>query len=144
MPLSFIGVAWTLYLSDSMLDVIALIGTILMCGLVVNNGIVLIDHINQLRGAGLPRTEAIVRAGINRLRPITMTAMTTILGCIPLAMGSKFKDLAFESLGRTMVGGLAVGTVITLLATPLLYTLLEDAQRWCLRFVSGIARLHRN
>jgi HAE1 family hydrophobic/amphiphilic exporter-1 len=142
-PLSFIGVAWTLYLSDSMMDVIALIGTILMCGLVVNNGIVLIDHINQLRKAGLPRTEAIVRAGINRLRPIGMTALTTILGCIPLAMGSKFQDLAFESLGRTMIGGLTVGTLITLLATPLLYTLLEDAQNWCARFLSGILLFSR-
>ena len=113
-PLAFIGVYWSMYLTDTPLDSIALIGGILMCGIIVNNGIVIVDHVNQLRRLhGLPRTRALLQAGRDRLRPVLMTALTTVLGCVPLAIGTGSGQDRLYSMGRALVGGLAMGTILT-------------------------------
>lgn len=144
LPLAFVGVVWFMYLTDSAMDTVALIGMVLMTGIVVNNGIVIVDHINQLRGKGIDRFEAIVQGGRDRFRPVMMTALTTILGCVPLALGGAFgSEVTFESLGRALIGGLTSGTILTLIVVPLIYTLIDDLRDWLAAFFADIARLRQ-
>lgn len=141
-PLAALGVCWAMYLTNTPVDTVSLIGVILLMGVVVNNGIVIVDHINQLRKQGIGRTEAILQAGRDRFRPVMMTALTTILGCVPLAVGSTIgQTVAFYSLGRALIGGLTAGTFLTLVVVPLFYTLVDDVQTWCLRFLSDLRGL---
>lgn len=133
-PLAFLGVAWIMYITGTPMDTIAFIGCILMVGVVVNNGIVIVDHINQLRKQGLSRHEAIIQGGKNRLRPVLMTALTTILGAIPLAIGGRIGEPATVSLGMSMIGGLTAGTFLTLFVVPLFYSFIDDLQEWLKRF----------
>ncbi len=142
-PLAFLGVYWSLYLTGTLLDTVALIGALLMCGVVVNNGIVIVDHINQLRREGLDRHTAVTQAGINRFRPVMMTALTTILGCVPLAIGTGSGNDALNSLGRALVGGLTTSTFLTLLVVPLFYTFIDDTREWFVRYAASILRLGR-
>jgi HAE1 family hydrophobic/amphiphilic exporter-1 len=138
--LAFVGVYWSLYLTATPLDTVSLVGSILMCGIIVNNGIVIVDHINQLRHAGMPRSGAIVAAGRNRLQPVLMTSLTTILGTLPIAIGSS-EGGVLNSLGRALVGGLTVGTLLTLLVVPVVYTLLDDFQGWCRHYAAELRGL---
>ena len=126
-PLAFCGVYWTLYLTGTPMDIMALIGCIILVGVVVNNGIVLIDQVQQRRTDGASRTDALVASGRSRLRPILMTALTTIGGLLPMALGSaSLLGIEYYPLGRVVIGGLLSGTVLTLLAVPLTYALLDD------------------
>jgi HAE1 family hydrophobic/amphiphilic exporter-1 len=134
-PMAMLGVYWTLYFTGTPLDIMGFIGVIVLIGVVVNNGIVLVDLVTRLRGEGMERTEALVQAGQRRLRPILMTAMTTFFGLLPMALGrSTFLDIPYAPLGRVVAGGLATATVLTLFFVPLLYTLLDDlraaSRRW--------------
>ncbi len=134
-PMALLGVYWTLYITGTPLDLMAGIGLVVLIGVVVNNGIVLVDLVTRLRGEGMERTEALVQAGQRRLRPILMTAMTTFFGLLPMALGrSTFLDIPYAPLGRVVAGGLATATVLTLFFVPLLYTLLDDlraaSRRW--------------
>src|SRR5690606_19390263 len=123
---------------------VAFIGCILMVGVVVNNGIIVIDHINQLRRGGRDRTAAILQGGRDRLRPVMMTALTTILGCVPLALGGGVgREISFTSLGRALIGGMTTGTLLTLVVVPLCYTLIDDARTWFLRYFADLRRLRR-
>jgi len=143
-PISFVGVYWMLFLTGTSLDTIAFIGCILMVGVVVNNGIVIVDHINTLRRRGMARHEAIVQSGRDRFRPVMMTAITTILGCLPLAIGSEYGSrVTFQSLGRALIGGLTTGTLLTLFVVPLFYSLIDDARTWFLHFFANLLRLGR-
>ena len=111
----------------------AWVGMIVLVGIVVNNGIVLIDHINNLRRAGLERREAILRGCAERLRPIAMTAATTIVGLIPLAWGSGgLFEMRYFPLARTVMGGLMASTLLTLVVLPTYYVLLDNCSRWIL------------
>ena len=126
-PLAFAGVAWTLYLTDTPLDVMAIVGGIILVGVVVNNGIVLIDQVQQRRAAGEDRTQALIEGARHRVRPILMTAFTTIGGLIPMAIGrAALLGIEYYPLGRVVIGGMLTGTFLTLLAVPLLYSLLDD------------------
>lgn len=146
-PLSLVGIYWTMYLTGTTMDTISLIGIIVMCGIIVNNAIVIVDRIAQLQRGGMPRFEAIIQAGRDRFRPVVMTALTTIAGALPIAVGSpQKKDLltdVLDSLGRTIVGGMGVGTLLTLLVVPLFYTLIDDIQTWGIQYVLGIMRIRR-
>lgn len=127
-PLAFTGVFWTLHLTDTPMDIMSIIGCIILVGVVVNNGIVLIDQVQQRRAAGAPRDVALVEAARQRVRPILMTALTTIAGLVPMAFGSaSLLGLEYHPLGRTVIGGLIAGTALTLLAVPLFYALLDSA-----------------
>jgi hydrophobic/amphiphilic exporter-1 (mainly G- bacteria), HAE1 family len=139
-PLSLAGAIWALYFTNTQMDTITMIGCILMAGVIVNNGIVIVDHINQLRNEGLPRLEAIVLAGQDRFRPVMMTAITTILGLVPLAMAKTGGAATFAGLGRALVGGMTVGTILTLVVVPLFYTLIDDLQHGTRDFLAGISR----
>lgn len=126
--LSWVGVFWLLWWTEAKLDIMAAIGLILLAGVVVNNGIVLVDLINRMRREGMARTEAILAAGSLRFRPILMTALTTIMGMLPMAFGNaSFVGMPYSGLGRTFVGGLLSSTTLTLVVVPLFYTLLDDA-----------------
>ena len=128
-PFALVGAYWTLYLTGTPFDVLAGIGMVILVGIVVNNAVVLVDLIGQLRRAGMPRRDAVLEAGRRRLRPILMTALTTICGLIPMATGSaSIIGLPYQPLGRALIGGLAASTVLTLLVVPLFYTLLDDLQ----------------
>ncbi|MFY0535008.1 efflux RND transporter permease subunit [Nannocystis pusilla] len=126
-PLSFIGVWWFLMLTGSPIDALAVIGILLLLGVVVNNGIVLVDFINSARASGLSREEAIVQAGMQRFRPILMTALTTVGGMIPLAFTTpNGEGLDYGPFGKTLVGGMTTATVLTLVVVPVAYTYFDD------------------
>ena len=126
-PFAFLGVYWTLYLTNTPFDMMAQIGLIVLIGVVVNNAIVLVDMVNRHRAEGKGRTEAILEAGYNRFRPILMTTFTTIFGLLPLAVGNtNLIGIPYAPLGRTMMGGLFASTFLTLFVVPLFYTYLDD------------------
>ena len=126
-PFSFLGVYWVLYLTDTPFEIMSMIGSVILIGVVVNNAIVLIDLANRLRAEGKSRYDALVEAGRHRFRPILMTTFTTAFGLLPMAAGnSKMVGLAYAPLGRTMIGGLLASMVLTLLLVPLFYTFFDD------------------
>ncbi|HAV64416.1 MAG TPA: hypothetical protein DCY13_18865 [Verrucomicrobiales bacterium] len=129
-PLGSIGAVLALKLTDTYIDEMAYTGALLLVGVVVNNGIVLVDYANQLRRSGLERSEALLTATRHRFRPIIMTALTTICGMIPLTFGSsEGMGINFKSFGLVLIGGMTSATLFTLLAVPVFYTLIEDAQK---------------
>jgi HAE1 family hydrophobic/amphiphilic exporter-1 len=137
LPFAFAGVAWMCLLTGTPFNLMAQIGLLILVGIVVNNGIVLLHHVHQLREEGMPRPQALLKAGRDRLRPILMTTATTVLGLLPLALGGPHVgDILYYPLARTVIGGLLVSTALTLVLVPVLYTLLEDA--W-----NGLARAWR-
>lgn len=134
-PMALFGVYWTLYLTGTPLDVMGGVGLVILIGVVVNNGIVLIDLVTRLRAEGMERREALVEAGRRRLRPILMTALTTIFGLLPMAMGtSTFVGIPYAPMGRVVAGGMVAGTLLTLFFVPYLYSVLDDmresGRRW--------------
>jgi len=130
LPFAFVGIAWICFLTGSPFNLMAQIGLLILVGIVVNNGIVLIHHVHQLRERGIERGRAILDAARDRLRPILMTTLTTILGLLPLAFGNAHVGgVLYFPLARTVIGGLAAATVLTLILVPCLYTLLEDGSR---------------
>lgn len=108
------------------MGVTALIGVIMLAGIVVNNGIVLVDYINTLRSEGKAMDEAIIIAGPIRLRPILMTTLTTVLGLIPLALGIGEGAETQAPMAIVVIGGLTLSTVLTLVFVPTFYTIIED------------------
>ncbi len=150
-PLAFLGVVWIVYFAhlrmpSVAMDTIGFIGCVLMVGVVVKNGIVIVDHVNQLRKEGLARFEAVMLGGSHRLRPVLMTALATILGAAPLLaplISARWGSPATISLGCAMIGGLITGTVLTLFVVPLFYTLVDDFQGWLGRYFGGLLGLAR-
>ncbi len=133
-PFALVGVFWLLWITNTPFNLMAQIGLLILIGVVVRNGIVLIDRVHQLRESGVDRMEALLRAGNDRLRPILMTAATTILGLLPLALGSSaLLGLSYYPLARAVIGGLAASTVLTLIILPFVYSLFDDAAAWARR-----------
>ncbi len=125
--LAFFGAFWSLWLGGYDLNPLAFMGIIILIGIVVNNGIVLVDHVNSLRTSGVERRQALIQGCGDRLRPVIMTAISTIFGLIPLVIAKATVAGAYiDSIAVAVVGGLATSTVITLLALPVWYTSLED------------------
>lgn len=122
-PFALIGVVLTLLVTQTPISVVVLIGLIMLAGIVVNNAIVLIDYINQLRKQGIAKREAIKQAGQIRLRPILMTTMTTVLGLLPMAIGLGEGAELRTPMAVTVIGGLLIGTILTLVVIPTLYDL---------------------
>jgi HAE1 family hydrophobic/amphiphilic exporter-1 len=128
-PLASIGVYWAHLVTGYDLDMLGGIGLILLIGVVVNNGIVLVDYVARLRHEGRQRTEALLLAAERRFRPIMMTALTTIGGMVPLTLqGASSTGLSYKSFGLTLIGGLTTATLLTLLVVPVFYTLFDDAR----------------
>jgi HAE1 family hydrophobic/amphiphilic exporter-1 len=128
-PLASIGVVWMHSLSGLNLDILGFVGAVLLIGVVVNNGIVLIDCAIRLREEGYERREALLLATERRFRPIMMTALTTIGGMIPLTFGGETSiGLSYTSFGFTLIGGMTTATLLTLLVVPVFYTLFDDTR----------------
>jgi HAE1 family hydrophobic/amphiphilic exporter-1 len=125
-PLLFIGVIWIYKIGDEAISVFSAVGIVALVGIVVNNGIVLVDYTNTLRARGLGVRDACVEAGRNRLRPILMTGLTTILGMIPIAFFPGAGAATIQPIGKTFVGGLTISSFMTLLITPVLYSLFNS------------------
>jgi HAE1 family hydrophobic/amphiphilic exporter-1 len=117
-----VGVIGILILTGTPVSVVALVGVIMLAGIVVNNSIVLVDYTNQLRSKGYAVREAVVEAGKTRLRPILMTSLTTIFGLLPLAFGWGSGGEIWAPIARTVIGGLTISTLVTLLVIPVIYT----------------------
>ena len=120
-PLAFTGGFLALLLFGIEVSVISLIGFVMLVGIIVNNGIVLVDYINQLRLEGMERQEAIVEAGITRLRPILMTSITTILGLVVMAFTKNVGTSLMQPVALVSIGGLSYATLMTLLVVPCMY-----------------------
>jgi HAE1 family hydrophobic/amphiphilic exporter-1 len=131
-----VGVFWFFFITSTTFSLMAMIGILILMGIVVNNGIVLIDHINQLRNSGMSRIEAIVNGSRDRMRPILMTAGTTVLGLVPLCFGNTQiggDGPPYFPMARAIVGGLTFSTVITLVILPAIYLILDDIKLWANR-----------
>ena len=124
-PLALVGAVLALFVTGTTVNVVAFIGVIMLAGIVVNNAIVLVDLINQLRAQGIEKTEAIMEAGRERLRPILMTTLTTALGLLPMAIGFGEGAEMRTPMAITVIGGLLVSTLLTLLVIPVVYSLLD-------------------
>ena len=122
-PLASIGVVATLWITDERISVVALIGVVLLAGIVVNNAILLVDTANRLRRDGLAKLDAIARAGALRLRPILMTTATTVLGLLPMAIGLGEGAELRAPMALVVVGGLLTSTLLTLVVIPVVYRL---------------------
>ncbi len=131
-PFGMLGAVWSLYALVGELDPMAVVGMILLAGIVVNNGIVLLDCIARLRRGGMDREHAILEGTRRRLRPILMTASTTIVGLLPMALFGESSDqgLSYVSMSVTVAGGLAFCTVFTAFVVPLAYTFMDDLVSW--------------
>ncbi|MCB1128310.1 MAG: efflux RND transporter permease subunit, partial [Verrucomicrobiae bacterium] len=128
-PLAGLGVTWMHCLAGKDIDFLGAVGGVLLVGVVVNNGIVLIDYVNRLRHGGMERTAALLLAADRRFRPIAMTALTTIIGMVPLTL-QRPNDIgmSYKSFGLTLIGGMTTATLLTLLVVPVFYTLFDDAR----------------
>jgi HAE1 family hydrophobic/amphiphilic exporter-1 len=124
-PLAFVGVVVVLLLLDMPLSVIVFLGAIMLAGIVVNNAIVLVDYVNQLKQRGHETAAALELAGTVRLRPILMTTLTTVLGLIPMAMGLGDGAEIRQPMAVTVIAGLSVSTVLTLIVIPTLYQFVD-------------------
>lgn len=126
MPLTIFGVTWSLWLTGRALNVSGFIGIIMLAGIVVNNAIVMVDYIETLRSRGMSRLDAVLKAGPTRMRPVLMTTLTTILGMLPLAIGFGDGGELQAPLGTVVIGGLSFATLLTLIAIPVLYLVMDD------------------
>jgi HAE1 family hydrophobic/amphiphilic exporter-1 len=124
-PLSVIGVFGFLYLTHTTLSVMALVGLVMLVGIAVNNGIVLVDYVNQLHREGYDLYQAVEEGGVTRMRPVLMTALTTILAMVPLAMEFGSGSESWSPLARAVIGGLTTTTLLTLIVIPVLYIIFE-------------------
>ena len=129
LPLAFTGGFLALFLTGSEVSVIAVIGFIMLAGIIVNNGIVLVDYINQLRERGMEKREAILEAGRTRLRPVLMTALTTIFGLMAMAFSTGMGADISRPMALVTIGGLTYGTVLTLLVIPCIYDIFHPDKK---------------
>ena len=135
---SIFGVYWLFWITGTEMNIMAVIGILVLMGVVVNNGIVMIEHINNLRRRGLSRLDALVEGSRERLRPIMMTMGTAILAMIPIALSTKTADgmPPYYPMARAIAGGLAFSTVVSLLFLPTIYALLDDLRAGSGRLVA--------
>jgi HAE1 family hydrophobic/amphiphilic exporter-1 len=126
-PLSFIGIIMLHLITGETLSVITAVGFLILVGVIVNNGIVLVDYTNLMRKRGMTLEDACVEAARNRLRPILMTTLTTILGLVPMAFFPGEGSEMTQPIGKTVLGGLTFGTMMTLFLMPALYAIFNKA-----------------
>jgi len=127
-PLAFTGGLLALLITGKEVSIIAMIGLIMLVGIIVNNGIVLVDYTNQLRAMGLRKKEAIIEAGATRMRPVLMTSLTTILGLVIMAVGKTAGTDMMQPLALTCIGGLFYATALTLFVVPVMYDILNGEE----------------
>ena len=142
---AIVGAIWFLTLTGTTITMMAMIGFMILVGVVVNIGIVLVAHMIDLRAGGMPRDQAILQAGRDRLRPIMMTTLTTLLAMLPLAIGDATVGgggdggPAYYPMARAIMGGLAFSAVISLLIVPMFYVWFDELNTWRRRVFAGSA-----
>lgn len=124
-PFAITGVILALLITGTSLDMIGALGVVMLVGIVVKNGIVLVDYINLMRDRGYELNEAIAMSGASRLRPVLMTAFTTILGMVPMALANSEGSEMWQPMGIVVIGGLLVSTLVTLFIVPVMYAILS-------------------
>lgn len=140
-PFAVVGAYWALYLTGTQMDSIGWIGIIILVGVVVNNGIVLVDNIARLRSEGTARVQAILEGTAMRVRPVLMTALTSVIGLVPLAITEpQGESIDYRALATAVAGGLTISTIFTVTAVPLAYLLIDEMAealrlrwRWAVR-----------
>jgi len=141
LPFAVVGALWALHLAGIGFDQPAFVGLVLLLGIVVNNGIVMVEHINGYRRKGVPRSEAIMLGGKERLRPIIMTALTTLMGLVPMMIQKPaLGDVYYYSMAYVIAGGLLVSTLLTLVFLPATICIVEDVLSWIGRIPGRIFR----
>jgi hydrophobic/amphiphilic exporter-1 (mainly G- bacteria), HAE1 family len=141
MPLAFVGVIWIFLLTGTTLSVPTFLGVIMLAGIVVNNGIVLVDYVNQLRRQGMDIVSAAIEGSATRLRPVLITSLTTAGAMVPMAISTKEGGETMAPLALTIIGGLGAATVFTLIVVPVVYTIVDAASARIGRFWMRL--LHR-
>jgi HAE1 family hydrophobic/amphiphilic exporter-1 len=129
LPFAVSGALFALFFTGTTLSLYSFLGLIMLLGIVTKNAIVLVDYTNILREREFPLREAIKEAGRTRLRPVLMTTLTTLFGMIPMALSRGEGSEMWSSLGITMIGGLTVSTLVTLVLVPVIYSLVEERRR---------------
>jgi HAE1 family hydrophobic/amphiphilic exporter-1 len=124
-PFLIVGVLLLYFVTGQTLSLFTAVGLVVLVGIIVNNGIVFVDYTNLLRKRGLGIRDALIEAGGNRLRPILMTSLTTVLGLVPVAFFQGEGSTLVQPIGQTVVGGLTVGTVMTLFVIPVIYAIVN-------------------
>jgi len=143
-PLSFFGAFMMLAITGTSADIMANIGIVILVGVVVNNGIVLLDMVIRRRREGFNRYEAIIEAGKHRFRPILMTSFTTIFGLLPMALGTgNLIGIPYAPMGRAIVGGMLTSTVLTLIIVPVFYSLFDDLSIHMYRIMTWLKNFGR-
>ncbi|MEM9159730.1 MAG: efflux RND transporter permease subunit [Verrucomicrobiota bacterium] len=139
MLLALVGVVWMCVWTDTPFSRLGMLGALLLGGIVVNNGIVLIDLAMRLMKQGYSRTEALLEASRQRFRPIWITSLTTMFGMMPMAIGgAKLVNESYAPMGRVIISGLLISTLLTVIAVPLFYVLLDDLRNWALGWLNRI------
>ena len=136
-PLAISGVILALFISGTTFGLMAFVGLLMLVGIVVKNGILLVEYTNQLRERGLNMEEALLKAGPTRMRPILMTAGASILGMIPMALGLAAGSELQRPMATAILGGLVTSTVLTLLVVPVVYTYMERLLEWMRRLAES-------
>ncbi len=137
-PLAFIGVGLALFVTKQTLSLPSFMGMIILAGIVVNNAIVLIDYVNQLRAKGMDKFNALVQGGTTRLRPILITSFTTILGMLPMALAQQEGSEMMRPMAIAVIGGLLVSTALTLVVIPVIYSAVESVSQRATVKISGV------
>ncbi len=144
-PLSFFGVWWMLFITGTQFGLMAGIGVVILIGVVVNNAIVLVDWVNRLRETGVPRDEALIAASKQRFRPIAMTALTTMMGLLPMAVGNaNLIGIPYAPMARAIIGGMLSATISTPIVVPLAYSLLDDMSNWFKGYFTSLRTTKEN
>ncbi len=128
LPFAFTGVFLALFITNTTLSVISFIGAVMLVGIVVKNGIVLVDYTNILRDRGLPLAQAVIKGGRSRLRPVLMTTLTTLLAMVPLTLSRGEGAESWRPMGISIIGGLLFSTLITLVIVPVIYSVFGAAR----------------
>ena len=127
-PFAFVGLVLSLFITGTTLNLMSLIGGVMLVGIVVKNGIVLVDYINLNRERGLGISQAVILGGKSRLRPVLMTSLTTILGMVPMSLGIGEGSELWQPMGIAIVGGLTVSTLVTLVIVPVVYSVFASRE----------------
>jgi HAE1 family hydrophobic/amphiphilic exporter-1 len=139
LPLCIVGVYGLLLITGNTLNIMSYIGIIMLMGIVTKNAILLVDYTNKLRSRGVEKVEAVLQAGPTRFRPILMTAGSTIIAVLPVALGMSEGGESRAPMAVTVIGGMFTSTFLTLLVIPVAYLLLDDFASWLRRLFSGSA-----
>ncbi len=138
LPMELSGVFVALWLAGQAFSTVSIMGIIVLTGMDITTAILLIDQIMRYRGQGMPRNKAVVEACPQRLRPILMTSLITIIAMAPVAFAPKTGMDAYQPLGTVIIGGLIIGTLLSLLDIPIMHTIVDDVSRWLLVHVRRI------